>query len=161
MDGLQRWALTACAAAVLCTLVYRLFPENSLGRQGRMLLPCLFLLAILAPLSDDGWSFSLPETTTSSAEQTEALQARVNQQTVAYVNETLLDMANQALASYGVQAKKVVTDINIATDGSIDMGQITVYIDKDTLNMAAAVRQVVENRLGTAVVIALWEENGS
>lgn len=161
METLQRWALTACAAAILCTLAYRLFPENALGRQGRLLLPCLFLLVIVSPLAGTRWSFTLPELSTVSKEQTEALQARVNQQTVAYVNKTLLDMANQALSSYGVQAKKVLTDINIASDGSIDMGQITVYIDRDTLNMAAAVKQVVENRLGTAVVIALWEEKES
>ena len=76
------------------------------------------------------------------------------------MNETLLAMANQALKSYGVQAKKVAAEIDITEDGSINMGQITVYIDKDTLNMAAAVRQVVEHRLGTSVVIAEWEENG-
>lgn len=157
MEALRGWALAVCAAAVLCTLLHRLFPENTLGQQGRMLLPCLFLLAVFAPLP--GVTISFPEAQTSSVEDTQALRARMQQQTVSTVNDTLLAMANQALNSYGVQAKKVVADINIADDGSIDMGQITVYIDKETLNMAAAVRQVVEHRLGTSVMIAEWEEN--
>ncbi len=83
----------------------------------------------------------------------------MEQQTTAYVNETLLSMANQALASYGVQVKKVTADMNFTAEGGINMGQITVYIDKATQNMAAAVRQIVEHRLGTSVVIAQWEEN--
>ena len=158
MDGLRGWAIAVCAAAVLCTLLARLFPETSLGQQGRLLLPCLFLLAVFAPLP--GVTVSVPEVQTQAAEDTQALRARMLQQTVAAVNKTLLAMANQALDSYGVQAKKVVADMDIAEDGRINMGQITVYIDKETLNMAAAVRQVVEHRLGTSVVIAEWEENG-
>lgn len=158
MESLRGWAIAVCAAAVLCTLLHRFFPETSLGQQGRMLLPCLFLLAVFAPLP--GVTLSFPKTSPQSVEDASALQARIYQQTVVTVNETLLSMANQALDSYGVQAKKVVADINITEDGRINMGQITVYIDKETLNMAAAVRQVVEHRLGTAVVIAEWEENG-
>lgn len=157
METLRGWALAVCAAAVLCTLLNRLFPENALGRQGRMLLPCLFLLAVFAPLP--GVTVAIPEVQTQSLEDAGALRARMQQQTAATVNSTLLSMANQALNSYGVQAKKVVADINIAEDGRINMGQITVYIDKETLNMAAAVRQVVEHRLGTSVMIAEWEEN--
>ncbi len=158
METLRGWAIAVCAAAVLCTLLHRLFPETSLGRQGRLLLPCLFLLAVFAPLP--GVTLTVPEAQTQAAEDTQALRARMLQQTVATVNKTLLAMANQALDSYGVQAKKVVADMDIAEDGRINMGQITVYIDKETLNMAAAVRQVVERRLGTSVVIAEWEENG-
>lgn len=158
LDAFRGWALAVCAAAVLCTLLYRLFPENALGQQGRMLLPCLFLLAVFAPLP--GVTIAFPETQTQAVEDTQALRARMQQQMAATVNNTLLSMANQALRSYGAQAKKVVADINIDADGRINMGQITVYIDKETLNMAAAVRQVVEHRLGTSVVIAEWEENG-
>ncbi len=158
MEALRGWAIAVCAAAVLCTLLHRLFPETSLGQQGRLLLPCLFLLAVFAPLP--GVTVSVPEVQTRATEDTQVLQARIQQQTVATVNKTLLAMANQALDSYGVQAKKVVADIDITEDGRINMGQITVYIDKETLNMAAAVRQVVEHRLGTSVVIAEWEENG-
>lgn len=158
MEALRGWALTVCAAAVLCTLLYRLFPENALGLQGRILLPCLFLLAVFAPLP--GVTISFPEVQTQAVEDTGALRARMQQQATTTVNSTLLSMANQALNSYGVQAKKVVADINIDENGCINMGQITVYIDKETLNMAAAVRQVVEHRLGTSVVIAEWEENG-
>ncbi len=158
METLRGWAIAVCAAAVLCTLLQRLFPETSLGQQGRLLLPCLFLLAVFAPLP--GMTVTVPEVQTQATEDTQALRARMRQQTVATVNKTLLAMANQALDSYGVQAKKVVADMDIAEDGRINMGQITVYIDKETLNMAAAVRQVVERRLGTSVVIAEWEENG-
>ena len=156
MEAFRGWAVAVCAAAVLCTLLHRLFPENALGQQGRLLLPCLFLLAVFASLP--GVTVAIPEVSTQSVTDTQALRARMQQQTVSAVNTTLLAMANQALESYGVQAKKVTADINIAEDGSINMGQITVYIDKGTLNMAAAVRQVVERRLGTSVVIAEWEE---
>lgn len=158
LEALRGWAIAVCAAAVLCTILHRLFPENALGRQGRMLLPCLFLLAVFAPLP--GVEVTIPEVQTQTAADMQTLQARMRQQTAATVNGTLLAMANQALKSYGVQAKKVVADINIAEDGSIGIGQITVYIDEQALDMATAVRQVVEHRLGTSVVIAEWEEYG-
>ena len=56
------------------------------------------------------------------------------------------------------EAKKVVIDMDIGEDGSISMGQITLYVDEKTARSAAAVRQVVEKRLGTDVVLAVWEE---
>ena len=158
MEAIRGWAVAVCAAAVLCTLLGHLFPEKALGQQGKMLLPCLFLLAVFAPLPR--MTVSIPEISAPTVADGEALRARMQQQTTDTVNKTWLAMANQALASYGAQAKKVVADINIDEDGGINMGQITVYIDKDTLNMAALVRQVVERRLGSAVVMAEWEENG-
>ncbi len=157
MDALRTWALSVCAAAVVCSLLLRLFPETSLGRQGRMLLPCVFLLAVFAPLPNV--TVSIPDLSQQTMQDSQELEARMRQQTVSMVNSTLLSMANQALQSYGVEAKKVVADIEITQEGGINMGQITVYIDKETLNMAAAVRQIVEHRLDAAVVIAEWEEN--
>jgi hypothetical protein len=156
LESFRGWAVAVCAAAVLCTLLHRLFPDSSLGQQGRLLLPCLFLLAVFAPLPQ--MTVNIPSTQTQVVADAQALRARMQQQTLSTVNRTLLLMANQALHSYGVQAKKVSADINIAEDGRIDMGQITVYIDKETLTMATMVQQVVEHRLGTAVTIAEWEE---
>lgn len=158
MEAFRGWAIAVCAAAVLCTLLHHLFPQNPLGQQGRLLLPCLFLFALLAPIPN--MTVTIPDWQSQTTVDDAALRARMQQQVSATVNDTLLSMANQALTSYGVQAKKVIADINITQDGGINMGQITVYIDKETLNMAAVVRQVVERRLGTSVTLAEWEENG-
>ena len=76
------------------------------------------------------------------------------------MNETLLTMVNQSLDGYGWSAKKVVADMDIEEDGSIRMGQITVYVDEDVARRAAAVRQVAEKRLGTQVQVAVWEDTG-
>ena len=84
----------------------------------------------------------------------------MRQQMVVQVNEQLLDMVNQSLSTYGWQAKKVVTDMDIAEDGSISMGQITLYVDEETAVRATAVKQIAEKRLGTAVTVAVWEDAG-
>lgn len=156
MDAIRRWALLTCTAAVLCTLLSRLFPDSALGRQGRLLLPCIFLCVTLSPLLSMRWSLpALPQTQTAA--DTAALEARMRQQTVAQVNTTLLRMINQALQSYGLQAEKVVADTDIAADGSIDIGQITVYVDSRTAQRSVLVKQVAEKRLGTTVVVAQKE----
>lgn len=157
MDSLRAWAVAVCAAAVVCTLLHRLFPETSLGQQGRMLLSCLFLLAVFT--SVPRVSLSVESVQAPSPSQMQSVRARIEQQTVSTVNRTLLSMVNQALASYGVQAKKVVADMNFTEDGRINLGQIIVYIDEEATNMATAVRQVAERRLGMSVTIAEWEEN--
>ncbi len=160
MEGLRVWAASVCAAALVCGLIYRLFPDNSLGKQGRMLLPCLFLLAVLLPLKGLNISVDFTEEFSATEADASALTARLRQQTTAYVNNTLLAMVNQALDSYDVAAKKVTADVHFTQDGGIEMGQITVYIDKQALNMAAVVRQIAEKRLGTAVMLAQWEDGG-
>lgn len=157
MEALRSWALTVCGAAVLCTLLQRLFPDTAIGRQGRLLLPCLFLCALLTPLRGLGGAVQVPTFTVEEADSA-ALETRLRQQTVAQVNTTLLAMANQALSTYGYQAKKVVTDMDISEEGRISMGQITLYVDEDTLQHGAQIRQIVEKRLGTAIVLARWEE---
>lgn len=158
MEGLRQWAVAVCATAVVCTLLRHLFPDNSLGQQGRMLLPCLFLCVLLSPISGLSQGVKLPDFTAENAVDSAALTARMRQQVTAQVNATLLQMVNQSLSGYGWSAKKVVADMDIGEDGSIQMGQITLYVDEEVARRATAVAQVAEKRLGTAVEVAVWEE---
>ncbi len=160
MEGLRTWAVAVCTAAVVCTLLDRLFPDTGVGWQGRLLLPCVFLCVLLSPLSGGISAVKFPDFTAGEAVDSGALTARMRQQTVRLVNEKLLQMVNQSLGSYGWSAKKVVADMDIEEDGSISMGQIVLYVDEDTARRATAVRQVAEKRLGTAVTVAVWEETG-
>ena len=158
MDSLRQWAVAVCAAAVVCTLLRQLFPENRLGEQGRMLLPCLFLCVLLAPISSGFADVKLPDFTAENAVNTEEITARMHEQMTQQVNDTLLRMVNQSLDGYGWSAKKVVADMDIAEDGSIRMGQITLYVDEEVARRATAVRQVAEQRLGATVEVAVWQE---
>lgn len=158
MESLRQWAVTVCAAAVVCTLLRHLFPDNRLGTQGKMLLPCVFLCVLLSPISEGFSNVKLPDFTAESIPNTGELTARMHQQLTAQVNDTLLQMVNQALEGYGWSAKKVVTDMDIAEDGSISIGQITLYVDERTARSATAVGQVAEKRLGYAVEVAVWQE---
>ena len=158
MDSLRQWAVAVCAAAVVCTLLRQLFPENRLGEQGRMLLPCLFLCVLLSPISMGLTDVKLPDFTAENTVNTEEITARMREQMTQQVNDTLLRMVNQSLDSYGWSAKKVVADMDIADDGSIRMGQITLYVDEEVARRATAVRQVAEKRLGTTVEVAVWQE---
>lgn len=158
MEGLRQWAVAVCAAAVVCTLLRHLFPESRLGQQGRMLLPCLFLCVLLTPISGGSSSVKLPDFTAAESTDSAGLAAQMHGQITNRVNETLLKMVNQSLSGYGWSAKKVVADMDIGEDGSIQMGQITLYVDEKVARRAAAVRQVAEKRLGTAVEVAVWQE---
>lgn len=160
MDGVRQWAVSVCAAAVVCTLLRQLFPDNRLGQQGRMLLPCLFLCVLLSPISGLFGGVKLPDFTQENTVDSEQITARMRQQMVAQVNDTLLRMVNQSLSGYGWSAKKVVTDMDIGEDGSISMGQIILYVDEEVARRATAVQQVAEKRLGTAVEVAVWQDTG-
>lgn len=159
MDGLQKWALTVCAAAVVCTLLRRLFPDTSLGRQGRLLLPCVFLCVLLSPLAHWRGTAALPPMQAAQPVDTAQLRVQMKRQMTDYMNRTLLKMVNQALQNYGWEAQKVEVAMDIRKDGSIDMGQITVYVDEKTARSAAAVRQIAEKRLGTSIVLVCGEES--
>lgn len=159
MQPLQTWAVGVCAAAVVCALLYRLFPDTSLGKQGRLLLPILFLSALLSPLlSGSSLSFSVDDI--GEIADGTVLQAQVRRQTVQQVHTTLLQMVNQALASYGYQAEKVVTDMDISEDGSIHMGQIVVYVDDHAAERSALIEQVAQQRLGMRVSVQRMEVHG-
>ena len=157
MEGIQKWAVAVCAAAVVCTLLRHLFPDTRLGQQGRMLLPCLFLCVLLSPISGISDGVKLPDFTAKNTANSEQIAARMRQQVVEQVNTTLLQMVNQSLAGYGWSAKKVVADMDMAEDGSIRMGQITLYVDEEVARRSTAVKQVAEKRLGMSVEVAVWE----
>ncbi len=157
MNGLRGWAVAVCTVAVVCTALSRLFPETALGRQGRRLIPCVFLCVILAPLLKNA-SLS-PELSPAAGEQSATSAAEVvRRQTAARLNQTLLDVVNQALKEHGLSAKKVDCGMDIDAEGRISMGQITVFVDGDAAVRSAAVRQLVEKRLGTPVLVAQWKE---
>ena len=158
MDGIRQWAIAVCAAAILCTLLRQLFPDNRLGEQGWMLLPCLFLCVLLSPIFKGFADVKLPDFTAENTLNTTQMTAQMREQMTAQVNDTLLQMVNQALDGYGWSAKKVEADMDIAADGSISMGRITLFVDEDVARRATAVRQVAEKRLGTTVEVAVWQE---
>ena len=160
MEGLKSWTLVVCAAAIVCTILLQLFPETVLGRQGRMVLSAAFLCVLISPLLTGDFDVKLPNFTHENTLDSADLTARMRQQLAAQVNDTLLAMVNQSLAGYGWSAKKVVADMDIDEEGNIYMGQIVVYVDADTARRAVAVRQVAEQRLGTAVSVAVWEDTG-
>ena len=141
MTSLRSFALLLCGTAVLCTLFSRLFPDSRIGRQGRLILPCVFLCVMLAPLVQ--------------AVRGGTWQWRPSAAAVS--DELLLRMVDQALGNYGLSAKKVTADMDIAADGSISMGQITVYVDTRTAVRSVAVAQIASARLGAPVTVALWE----
>lgn len=157
MEGIRQWAVAVCATAVVCALLRHLFPDSRLGQQGRMLLPCLFLCVLLSPVSGFSQGVKLPDFTAENAETSDRITAQMRQQMVAQVNNTLLQMVNQSLSGYGWSAKKVVVDMDISGDGSIRMGQITVYVDEEVARRATAVKQVAEKRLGATVEVAVWQ----
>ena len=51
--------------------------------------------------------------------------------------------------------------MDIAEDGSISMGQITLYVDEQVARRSTAVRQIAEKRLGQTVEVAIWQRSGS
>ncbi len=156
MQPIQTWAIGVCTAAVLYAVLYRLFPDTTLGKQGRLILPTVFLCVILSPLlSRDTLSFSAAEI--ADVPDGSVLEAQVRRQTVQQVNATLLQMVNQALTSYGYQAEKVVTDMDIGEDGSISMGQIIIYVDERAAQRSALVEQVASQRLGMRVTVQQME----
>lgn len=157
MSGLRSWAVLVCTAAVVCTLLYRLFPETSLGRQGRLLLPCVFLCVLLTPLLR--WQPTLPAVTAETvAADSEALTAAMRRQTQEQVETVLCQMVNQALTSYGLEVKKVACRMDIDEDNRISMGQITLYVDARNAVRSSQIKQLAEKRLGAPVTVAAWEE---
>ena len=158
MESVEKWALAVCATALICTLLRHLFPDSGVGRQGRMVLPCLFLWVLLSPRLTGFSDVKLPDFTSKTEVNSAELTRQMRRQLTQQVEQRLLEMVNASLATYGWQAKKVTADMDIGEDGSISMGQITLYVDEDTLRRATAVRQVAEKRLGTSVRVAEWEE---
>ena len=158
MESVGSWAITVCTAAVVCTLFSVLFPDNALGRQGKLLLPCLFLCAFLTPVAGK-IDWHLPNVSPAAAD-TAAMSAVVREQTVRQVNAALTAMVDQALSTYGLHAEKVEATMDIREDGSIDIGQITLWVDETTARRGSVVRQVAKKRLGQAVVMKLVEGSG-
>lgn len=156
---MTKWAFAVCATALICTLLRQIFPDSGVGRQGQLLLPCLFLWVLLTPLLSGLSSVKLPDFTPNKAVDSGQLTYEMEGQLTRQVEQRILQMVNQAYATYGWQAKKVTADMDIGEDGSISMGQITLYVDEDTLRRSSQLRQVAEKRLGVAVAIALWEES--
>ena len=160
MEGVRQWALAVCTAAVVCSLLQILFPDNGLGRQGKLVLPCVFLCVLLTPFFSGDFDVKLPSFTSEEAVDSGDLTARMHQQIVAQVNGQLKQMLTQSFDKYGWEVKKVVADMDIDEEGSIHMRQITVYVDEMVARRATQVGQVAEKRLGMPVTVAAWEDTG-
>lgn len=156
MNDIRAWSTAVCMAALGCSAL-RLLAPKTCGNVFSLVVSSFFLCALVLPVlqfytvSSPDISFLPPEI------QSDLLQEKVNTQLQEQVKEAAESLVNEAMAVRGISAKKVEVTTDISTEGGISMKQVTILVDKQTVPIAAVVREVLERQLVTTVVIKTEE----
>lgn len=153
MEAVKSWAAALCVVAIGCTLVQYLAPKGGMGRIFRILIAAFFLCCLVSPLLSIKGLSSLPLDMLPEEIQADMLQEKVNEQLERQIETAVEGIVQTALDNYHLEAEKIETITDTSEDGSIYMKQIILYLDKQSLSQAATVKQVLEQRLETPVVL--------
>ncbi|HIW73476.1 MAG TPA: stage III sporulation protein AF [Firmicutes bacterium] len=158
MNAVTGWAAALCTAAVGCTALHMLAPKGGLGKLLRLLTAAFFLCCMVSPLLELKNITPLSLDTLPAEVSAEALQERVNAQFERQVTAALEQVARQTLENYSLEPAKVAIKMDTDENGGIYITKIILYLDKQNAGGAIAAKQVMEQRLGVEVDVAVLEE---
>jgi hypothetical protein len=143
-------------AALGCSAL-RLLAPKVCGKVFGLVVSSFFLCALVAPLMNLN-AVAIPDFSGLPSDASNALlQDRVNAQLCEQVERAVQVVAEEALSIRNAAAKKVDVTTDISADGSISIEQVTLVVDKQTVPIAAVVREVLERQLETTIVIKTEE----
>lgn len=159
MDAVREWAVSLCAAAVLCAAAGMLAPEDKQGKCFRTVLSAVMLCLMISPLSrikecsgsTDGYT-AVPEQTGSE------LFELVERQTADAMSASVSNLVGHELDELGVSAREIYVVMDISQDGCISIGQVTVALDGSDADRAGEVRSRLYAQLGLDAEITVMEE---
>lgn len=157
MNEIRAWSTAVCMAALGCSAIRLLAPKAGSGKLFSLLTASFFLCALALPLIN---IVSLPELDVDFLPPemvTGLLEERVTEQLSEEIKTATTAVVNQAMAARNVTAKKVEVVTDTLQSGGIYMKQIVIHVDKQSVPIAAVVREVLEKQLETTVVIKTEE----
>ena len=157
MNEIRAWSAVVCMAALGCSAIRLLAPKAGSGKLFSLITTSFFLCALALPLMK---ITSLPDLNIDLVPQDIAdglLEERVTEQLTVQIEATAAEVVNEAMAARNITAKKVEVMTDTSDSGGIYMKQITIYVDKQSVPIAAVVREVLEKQLETTVVVKTEE----
>lgn len=157
MNEIRAWSAAVCMAALGCSAIRLLAPKAGSGKLFSLITASFFLCALALPLLN---ITALPELEIDllpSDVVTELLEERVTEQLTEQVEKATVAFVDEAMAARNITSKKVEVITDTSESGGIYMKQIAIYVDKQSVPIAAVVREVLEKSLQTTVVIKTKE----
>lgn len=152
MDSLKEWAISVCAAAVICAALDMLIPEHKYEKVLRLCLAAFALCVCIAPLSGlqscgGEWRHSNKEEMQYTRLSSD-LQQQVERQSAAAVEGAVSRIIDEKLRQLGFSSYEIAVKTDIAADGSITIGQVAVTLAGTSDAEAAAAQSALEQYLG-------------
>ncbi len=157
MNEIRAWSAAVCTAALGCSAIRLLAPKAGSGKLFSLIMASFFLCALTLPLLNIQ---SLPELDVDLLPPdivAGLLEERVTEQLTEQVKTAAVAFVNEAMATRNITSKKVEVITDTSESGGIYMKQITIYVDKQSVPVAAVVREVLEKSLGTTIVVKVEE----
>lgn len=157
MNEIRIWSAAVCMASLGCSAIRLLAPKAGNGKLFSLITASFFLCALALPLMRIA---SVPELEIDLLPPdivTGLLEERVTEQLASQVEVAVTAVVNEAMTARNITAKKVEVITDTSESGGIYMKQVTIYVDKQSVPIAAVVREVLEKSLETTVVVKTEE----
>ena len=153
MEELRGWSIAVCFAAVGCAAMQWIIPKEKGGKIYHLLVTTFFVCSMIAPLLSFAGDLSLNTETLPEGIVNQELQDMVTEQLTRQVKVRVEEIAAECLSYRGVTAKEIIVKTDISQEGNIYIEQVVICVDKQKTAAALAVRDVLEEQLGTTVSI--------
>ena len=154
MDSINAWAISLCAAALVCTILGMTTPKNSTGGLFKIITAAFFLICMLTPLSRlPDLMNAVPPAAVPAPTANDTLNDTIADQLRSQTETAIMKILREPMAEHGILIKKVTITMDTDETGSIYINGITIFPDKQNNPPLLSVREIAERTLGTGVKI--------
>lgn len=128
MDGIRSWAFAVCAAAVCTAVMNMLLPQGSEKRIFKTVLSLFMLCSILSPILSTDFSALSTEYEFGESRAQNDITGELLSLSADEIKNAIIRDAEEVLAEKGVSAENISVEVNILSDGSINISRFSLRI---------------------------------
>lgn len=125
MELLKKVVLSACFLSIVISLADSIKPGERFTRQLKLIFSLLFVSGIVVSAVNSDFDFEIPvAASVEDLEVYENLSETADKAVLSSAENSVIDMVINILTSQGISFEKIIANINMNDDGSININEI-------------------------------------
>lgn len=147
MDVLREWAVSFCAAALICGAVSTVSAGGRMEKSIKLVLALVMLCILVGPLRDiKACGVDASQLAASPLGTSEKLETVIDSQLKSATSQAVESLVERELRLLGCEVYDISAQTDISQDGCISIGQVTAVINEsDEAQCRAAEKKLLDD----------------
>lgn len=130
MEAVKNWAFSVCCASVFCGILNMILPEGSTQKIFKAVIYVFFLCVVISTFSGFDFSDLWFASGEKDKDYLSGSENEFNEISEEFIEDEIICAVKEIFTYEGIEPKDISLKVNISGEGSIDIIDFTVVLEK-------------------------------